>query len=405
MDMKLAINPYRQFYKKFIQVNKLILNSLHSSIETAPPELRKLAKKILLFAIVLLVGSAGFKYFRLYKEKTSRALEIAAGPMLRVALITQSSDEHSTTVIGETRPYQSVTLYAKVSGYLKSVRVDKGDIVKEGQVLAVIESPETDQTYTAALSNAKNKHNIAARMTALLNQGLVSPQEAEQAQSDDEVAAAQYRAQAILKEYEIIKAPFAGTVTARFADPGALVQNATNSQTSSLPIVTVSQINRLRVDIFLDQRDAPSVKKDDPVEITLSERTDLKIKGRIDRISNQLDPRTKMMLTEIDIPNPNDQLVAGSFVQVMLQVKSIPYFEVPVEALVIKNNSTYLTIVNSNHQLTYRPVEIAGNNGKTLWIISGVQKGEMVALNAGDSVPEGGTIRPIEPSPTGVPSK
>jgi RND family efflux transporter MFP subunit len=377
------------------KIQKIIYLSIKSSIETAPPELRKPIKRILIGAIVLLIGITGFKYFRLSQQRSARALEIAAGPMLRIAQITQSSGQHDTTVIGETRAYQSVTLYAKVSGYLKSVRVDKGDIVKEGQVLAVIESPETDQAYTGALSNAKNKHDIALRMTSLLKQGLVSEQEAEQAQSDDDVAAAQYRAQEILKGYEIIRAPFSGTVTARFADPGALVQNAANSQTSALPIVTVSQVNRLRVDVFLDQRDAPYVRKDDPVEITLAERAGFKIKGRVDRLSDQLDPRTKMMLAEIDIPNTQTRLVAGSFVQVLLKIKSPPYFEVPVEALVLRQNQPLITIVNSANQLTYRPVEIAGNNGKTLWIVSGVQKGESVALNAGDSIPEGGKVRPV----------
>lgn len=381
------------------EMKNSVHHSIKSSVDSAPPELRLLAKRVLLSAFVLLLLITGHKYFKFSQERSARALEMTLGPILRTAKVTQSSGTHATTVIGETRAYQSVTLYAKVSGYLKSLRVDKGDSVKQGEVLAVIESPETDQAYTAALSNSKNKHSIAQRMTSLLNQGLVSNQEAEQAQSDDEVAAAQYRAQDILKGYEIIRAPFAGTVTARFADPGALVQNAANSQSSALPIVTVSQINRLRVDVFLDQRDAPFVRKDDPVLITLSERSDLKIQGRVDRLSDQLDPRTKMMLTEIDIPNTNGQLVAGSFVQVVLQIKSIPYFEVPVESLVLKQNNPFLTIVNANNQLSYRPVEIAGNNGKLLWISSGVQKGESVALNAGDSIPEGGRVRPIAPAP------
>ena len=173
------------------------------------------------------------------------------------------------------------------------------------------------------------------------------------------------------------------------------MQNATSSQSSALPVVTVSQIRQLRVDVFLDQRDAPFIQKDEPVEITMAERPGLKIQGRIDRLSDELDPRTKMMLTEIDIPNEDRTLVAGSFVQVLLKIKSPPYLESPVEALVLKQNKSYLTVVTADNLMTYKPIEIAGNDGKTLRIISGINEGDVVALNVGDTIPEGGKVRPI----------
>jgi RND family efflux transporter MFP subunit len=283
-----------------------------------------------------------------------------------------------------------------VSGYLKVVKVDKGDLVKKGQVLAVIESPETDQAYAAAFANARNKKSIAARIETLKKRNLISQQEADQATSDDDVASAQLRAEETLKGYEIIRAPFDGTVTARFADPGALVQNATNGQTGALPVVTVSEIKRLRVDVFLDQRDAPFIEKDAPVEITLSERPGLKIEGRVDRLSDQLDSRTKMMLTEIDIPNDQGVLVSGSFVQVSMNIKSPPYVEAPVESLVLKDEKSYITVVSPSNQLNYRPIEIATNDGKMVWIMSGIKEGESVALNVGTTIPEGAKVRPME---------
>ena len=296
-----------------------------------------------------------------------------------------------------------MTLYAKVSGYLRDVRVDKGDVVKQGQVLAVIESPETDQEFHAAFADARNKRDIAARTMTLRAKGLVSEQEAEQAQSDADVTAAKLHSQEIQKGYETLRAPFPGTVTARFADTGALVQNATNSQASALPVVTVSQIRQLRVDVFLDQKDAPFVVKDEPVEITMAERPEFKILGQVDRLSNELDPRTKMMLVEIDIPNEDRSLVAGSFVNVALKIKSPPYTEAPVEALVLRMNKTYLTVVTPDNTLSYRPIEIASNDGKTLRVISGIKEGEMVALNVGDTITEGGKVRPIvETPPPGV---
>jgi RND family efflux transporter MFP subunit len=198
-----------------------------------------------------------------------------------------------------------------------------------------------------------------------------------------------------LKDYETLRAPFAGTIVARYADPGALVQNATQSETSALPVVMIAEIKRLRIDLFLDQRDAPYVQPHDPVTITLVERPEYKIEGHVARLSGELDPRTKMLLTEIDIPNEDRSLVAGSFVQVSLQVKSPPYLEVPVEALALKDNKTYLTTVTPDEHLAYKAVTIGSNDGKILSILSGCAEGDMVALNVGNSLPEGSKVRPI----------
>ena len=110
-------------------------------------------------------------------------------------------------MIGETRPYQSVTLYAKVSGYLKAVKVDKGDLVKQGQILAVIESPETDQEFQAAFADARNQPRHRRPDLTLRAKGLVSEQEAEQAQSDADVSAAKLHSQEIQKGYETLRAP------------------------------------------------------------------------------------------------------------------------------------------------------------------------------------------------------
>jgi RND family efflux transporter MFP subunit len=307
--------------------------------------------------------------------------------------------DHVVTLIGETRPFQSATLYAKVSGYLKNIYVDKGDIVKEGKVLAVIESPETDQAYLAAEADAKNKQAILARMKNLYAKQLVSQQEFDQAQADSDVANAKLSSQRTQKGYETLKAPFTGTITARYADPGALVQNAMNSESSALPVVLISEIKRLRIDVFLDQRDAPYVRNNDPVTITLAERPGFKMEGHVARISGELDPRTKMLLTEIDIPNEDRSLVAGSFVQISMQIKSPPYVEAPVEAVVLKGNKTYISAVSPDGKIQFKPVEIGSNDGKVITVLSGADEGDMVALNIGDSLPEGSKVRPIVDTP------
>jgi len=353
---------------------------------------------LIAICIVLIVTISKSKRETITNEEASRKYELEAGPRVQVTQITRTPGEHTLTLIGETRPYLEDILYAKVSGYLKSVLVDKGDVVKKGQVLAVIESPETDQAYQAALADAKNKRAIAARVLELFGRHLVSPQERDQARADADVSSANLRTQEILKGYETVRAPFDGKVTARFADPGALVQNASGSRTSALPIVTVSQVNRLKVDVFVDQDEAMFIEKDQPVEITLNSPNEFsgrKISGRVSRMADELDPRTKMLLTEIDIPNEMHPLVAGSFVRVALKVKSPPYLVAPVESLVLKNGKPYLAVVTPENRITYKPIEVTNNDGKVIWFASGAAEGEKVALNTGDTIPEGGKVRPI----------
>jgi RND family efflux transporter MFP subunit len=352
--------------------------------------------KFLIGCFVVLIAIAAYKFYETHEEELARAAELAAGPLIHTAKVLPSPGDHVIELVGETRPYQEATLYAKVSGYLKSVKVDKGDIVKQGQVLAIIESPETDQAYEGALANAKNKQAIDGRIMSLLGRQLVSQQEADQAKADADVASAQLHSAEVLKSYETLRAPFNGTITARYADPGALVQNATSSQASALPVVTVSQIDRLRVDVFVDQHDAAFVARDQDVEITLNDQPDFKLNGHVSRVSGELDARTKMLLTEIDIMNKNPRIVAGSFVKVALRIKSPPYLQAPVEALLLKDDKTYLTTVTPDNRIKLQLVKIVGNDGHLLWIQSGVETGTTVALSVGDTVPDGGKVRPTD---------
>lgn len=361
----------------------------------APASVQKAGAYLVIGAFVLFSTVSLWKWFQLRKESALREEELSAGPRVRVTQVTRSPAERKINLIGETKPYSSVTLYAKVSGYLKEVKVDKGDQVKKGQILAVIESPETDKDYQGALSEAKNKSNIANRMRTLLGKGLVSQQEAEQAISNEEVAKARLDSQAVQKGYEIIRAPFSGTVTARYADPGALMQNATNSQTSALPVVTVAQLEELRVYVYLDQKDAPYVSKGTPVEISLPDRPDQVRTGTVSRLSGELDSRTRMLLTEIDLENKKSDLVAGSFLKVSLNVKTPQYLEIPMEALVLKQDKSYTPVVQKNNTVTFKEIKVADNDGKKIHVLSGLEEGETVALYLGGGVAEGDHVRPV----------
>ena len=328
-------------------------------------------------------------------EGRQRRQDINAGPRVQIATVTPSSPEQILNLLGEARPYQSVTLYAKVSGFLRDVRVDKGDAVEAGQLLARIESPETNQQYDAAVADSQNKQAIAERYKPLLERKLVSQQEADQAFADGRVAQANLESMGAIKGYQELRAPFAGTVTARFADPGTLIQNAANAQTGAQPVFTVSQVNRLRVYAYVDQKYAASIHNKLPVHITLQERPDVQIDAPVTRFSGELDDKTRMLLVEVDLDNRKGQVVPGSYAQVTLKVQMPSYLQVPVEALILKDAKDYIPVVTSSNTITYRPVTLADNDGQHVKVLSGLKQGETVALNLGNSLDEGSRVQPI----------
>ena len=335
-------------------------------------------------------------------EARARAADLAAGPHVRVVRVAAPDGFQTLTLLGEARPYASVTLYAKVSGYLREVLVDKGDAVTANQVLAIIESPELDQQYEAALADARNKRVNAQRFRALAVKNASSAQEAERYETDATVAEANLKAVETLKSYQIIRAPFAGRVTARFADPGALVQNATTAQTGALPVLTVSQTGRLRVYAYVDQQSAPLVAVGAPAEITVPDQPGVRVAARVTRVSGQLDPRTRTLLAEVDVANHAEDILPGSFVTVALQVKGRGYPEVPAGALVVRRDTTFVVVVDSANRASFRRVIVARDDGQAAAIASGLATGDRVALNPGDGVTEGAKVQPVEaPGPPG----
>jgi RND family efflux transporter MFP subunit len=350
---------------------------------------------VLVAAIVTVIALSAFKRSSVAQERRDRIASVTKGPVVQVVPVELSPGARAISLTGETRPFLSVALYAKVSGYLKEVRVDKGDRVTRGEVLAVVESPETDQEVEGAIADAKNKRTIADRDTALIAQKLIAPEEAEQAETNAQVAASTAERLRALKDYELIHAPFDGTVTARYADPGALVQNAAGSQTSALPVVEVGTTDSLRIFVYLAQRDAADIRRGQPVTITDPSRPGVHVIGAVTRYTGELDPNTRTLLAEIDLSNRHGSIVPGSFVQVSLAVAGPRYLEIPAEALIVRGTKDFVAVVSSDNRVTFREVHILDTDGVTVRLVSGVREGEHVALNLGDSVPEGQHVQPF----------
>jgi membrane fusion protein, multidrug efflux system len=352
--------------------------------------------------VVCVVGVVGLGLHRASQardEAGAREANLALGPRVRVARATAASTMRKLTLQGEARAFASVTLYAKVSGYLRSIKVDKGDRVRAGQVLATIESPEIDSQIVAATADARNKRVNAKRFETLAPSKMVSDQEVEAAQANADVAEATQAALSTEGGYRVLRAPFDGVVTARFADPGALIQAATAGQSGALPIVSIVNGDRLRIYVYPDQSAAAYVRVGDEAEVRVPERAGFLRKAHVTRAAGELAPKTRTMLTEIDVDNEDGAILPGSFVNVTLQTKVPPFVEVPADALVMKGEKASVAVVDDSAHVHYRPVVVADDDGQTVRLASGLEAGTRVALGLGSDAEDGALVQLVAPPP------
>ncbi len=330
-----------------------------------------------------------------HEETQAREAEVKLGPRVRVASVKQSPGLRRLALQGEARPFFEVTLYAKVAGFLADLKVDKGDRVKKNQLIATVTAPELDSQYTAAVADARNKRVNAKRLSALAPAGVVSAQELELGQATADVADATQAALATQRGYRVIRAPFDGVVTARFADPGTLIQSAANAQSGAVPIVSVSKGDQLRVYVYVDQSSAPFVRAGDEAVITVPERPGWSRKAKVARTSGELSPRTRTMLTEIDIQNDDHVIVPGSYVQVALSVQVAPLLEIPAEALTTRADKPQVPTIDGDNRIHYKPVVVADDDGQTVRLASGLAPGERVALDLGGAAQDGSPVQVV----------
>ena len=348
-------------------------------------------------AVVVLAAAAGaITLFLREHNAQARQVErlrkdVAAGPMVRVAQVKVASADRQVALPAEVRAEQRATLYAKVSGYVREVRVDKGDRVKEGQILAVLESPDLDQQVASAEAELIFRRQQLQRIERLAPSGRVSQQDREQAQESLKVADATLARAKVQRGYEIIRAPFAGTITARYADAGALLPAATGSTTAAQPIVDVAQVDRLRVALNLAQDDAARVRVGDKVMLEIAPEQP-PLEARISRLAQALDPRTRTMLCEIDLPHPPQGLYPGAFVSATISLHGQPRPLVPSDALLSKGGQLFVALVQSD-RVRFQPVRLGLDDGAHVEVLEGLRGGEMVALNLGTDVADGSPVR------------
>jgi len=364
--------------------------------EPSNSRLRRGTVLALAAAAVIAVAVVVMHHLNLSSARADLDQGAAKGPLVQVVEAGATTGQQKVTVLASVTPYSQATLYAKVSGYLSKVVVDKGDAVKAGQLLATIESQETDAQYNSARADMINKQRIAQRYDQLLRQNAIAAQQADQADADARVARATLDQFATLKSYERLVAPFDGRVTARFADPGALVQNASNSQTAAQPVVVISDDTRLRIQAYVQQDVAPFVHEGDTAEIVDAANTGRSISAKITRVAGQLDPRTRTMLVEVVLDNRARFLLGGSFAYMTLHVPVSSATQVPVGALITRGNDQFVAVVGSDSRLHYIKIAVASTDGDTVTLAEGIKPGTKLAVDLPAEAADGGLVHVAE---------
>ncbi len=350
--------------------------------------------------VVVLVATAGLVLARelwLGRQTSDLAQQQAPGPHVLVSSVLQAPATRDVKLPATIQGFDQTDVYAKVPGYLKTIKVDKGDRIHAGQLLAILTSPELDQQT----ANARANYNIAL-ITDKRNQVLVRSQVIPQ-QTADESHATMLQTRATLaqdiayQQYETITAPFDGIVTARYIDPGHLVPaNTTPGTPGSGAIITVSRMAPLRVFTYVPQNVAPFIKDGDAATITAMGYAGQKFVGTITRHPEALSPDTRTMLVEVDLPNEKEVLYPGMYATAEFTVTmgtGSPM--VPDDALVFRDGKVYVPVVRNN-QLHLVEVTLGYDNGQTVEVLSGINPSDKVAVNVGQAARDGENVQPVD---------
>ncbi|HEV8548426.1 MAG TPA: efflux RND transporter periplasmic adaptor subunit [Polyangiaceae bacterium] len=385
---------------------------------------------MLLVAIAAFAGLFAFAYLprraareTLVKEATARAEDVPRVTFVKPRLV---SSARTLDLPGSVQPLEEAVIYARASGYVRRWAVDIGSRVKQGELLAEIDTPELDQELAqarAALAqaranvlqaNANQGLNVTRldRTGKLVEAGLSPSQDLDQTQAqsvvgeaDVKVAEANVAAQQAnirrisdLKGFSRVTAPFAGTITERSIDRGSLV--AAGNVAS--PLFKLASTDTVRVYVQVPQDAAPSITLDEPAELGIREFPNEKFKGKVARTAGALDSATRTLSTEVRVPNPDGRLLAGMYADVALSLPSARrVFELPATSLLNDAAGLRIALVGTGDKVHLQPIVLERDLGATVQVASGLEGDERVIQVAGVEFEEGQAVKPVAaPAPT-----
>ena len=388
-----------------------------------------------LLMAVLIIGGYFVGSTPRERRETTLAAEASdasqALPTVTVAKVGRGAAGRNVSLPGSIQAMTEAPVLARASGYIRKRNVDIGDRVTEGQALAEIEAPELDQQIRqaqaaldqtgsaaqqadAAVKQARANENLA-RVTAqrwqnLFNKKVVSRQEndtyqaqwaAQQANVEalekaraaagSNVGAAQANLDRLkqLKTYQTVRAPFAGVITLRNVDTGALVNEGNTL------LFRIAQVDRLRAYVNLPQSEAESVKVGQQATLTAPDLPGRKFAGTV-RTSNSLDPATRTLLVEVQVPNAERALMPGMYAQVSFSLeRSSPPLTIRGDTLVVRADGPQTAVVDAAGKVHFARIQLGRDFGDRLEVLAGLEEGQQVVVNPSDAVREGAKVNPV----------
>lgn len=343
-------------------------------------------------------------------DDTSPASESQAGAQVidvQVVKPTRRDVAYSIALPANVSPLYQTTLYAKVSGYLKWIGPDKGDRVKKDQILAVIDAPEVEEQYRQAVADYTIKKITFERLTNVWKEtpDVIAKQDVDMAEAAFQGARHLMEQRVALRDYTKVRAPYDGTITARFADPGALIQVATSSSSGAIPLFTIMNLETVRVYANVPQEDTPWAKTGIPAVLTVKELPGRLFAGTVTRTTHALDPSTRSLLIEVDLPNPDHSLQPGTFGELILQLRSSPdALVVPSGSLITQGKNTMVFIADQG-QARQQKIRTGLSDGRWVEVVEGLTGAEDVVVVGKSKLVEGASVQSSAYNlPEGTPS-
>ena len=370
--------------------------------------------KILIGAVLLVLITAGAVTFLNKKSETDAlAKETEAVSVPTVAVVQPQSEPGNDELVlpGNLQAFEESPIFARTNGYLLRWYKDIGSKIQKGELLAAIDTPEVDQELSQARASreqikaALGLAKISAdRWANLRKTDSVSQQEADQQASGYQQALANLAAGDAnvrrLEELEAFKnvhAPFSGVLTRRNVDPGALINSG--GQSAGKELFDIARVDPLRVYVSVPQAYAPNMKVGMKATVTLQEFPGQKFLGTIARTADAIDPATRTLNTEVDVPNKDGKLLPGSFGQVHFATgTSIPRITIPVNAMLFRAEGPRVAVVDKDGKVHLRPISIGRDFGATLEILGGLEVSDQIIINPSDSLEDGQKVRVAKPS-------
>lgn len=422
------------------EIESLRRQIAHRKPEAGAPAARPARPRrgaLLVLALVLLVLiAAGFWKGYVPRQERERVLaaetktDAASAPVVNVRRVERADAVSTLLLPGNIQPIAEAPVMARATGYVRKRNADIGDRVAAGQVLAEIEAPELKQQVAQARAVAEQASSVVeqaqaalqqgrsnaglARVTAerwnnLFSRGAVSRQERDtyQAQFDSQQANVQALEKAVsagrgnvaavqanvarleqLLAYQTVRAPFAGVITVRNVDAGALVNEG------STMLFRIAQTDRLRTYVNVPQASAAQVRPGQRAELAIPDRPGRKFAGSVRRTSGALDPATRTLLVEIEVPNPGGALMPGMYAQVDLSLPRLdPPLVIPGDTLLVRPDGPQAAVVSPDGTVHFRRVALGRDFGDRVEVLSGLAEGDRLVVNPSDVVREGTRVK------------